>query len=310
MRIVDLRLLLLGCAATSFIACGPSARSRPGGDDDGTGGADSGQCVLSAEGDPTTCADGIDNDCDGLADCSDPNCSGVGACPICGQAQHPTGAPIALPDGIGNKACTSDADCAGETPGPQHCYDTLGIDGKQCRESYISKLHFDGFAPNQALMNVSDIQSVCVTISHEWVRDIEIDLVAPNGKVFKLQKFLGQTGGEIFLGHPANTDGDCSGCTVEMGYDYCWKPTATNKDFLDYANSGGMMESYAGSKSVLPAGDYAAADPWTGLIGVPLNGDWEISVTDLWGEDAGQLHQWSIAFDPSLVQDCSGPVIQ
>ena len=41
-----------------------------------------------------------------------------------------------------------------------------------------------------------------------------------------------------------------------------------------------------------------------------LNGDWTISVTDLWPIDAGKLHDWTIAFNPAIVQDCSGPVIQ
>ena len=26
--------------------------------------------------------------------------------------------------------------------------------------------------------------------------------------------------------------------------------------------------------------------------------------------DAGKLHDWTIAFNPAIVQDCSGPVIQ
>lgn len=312
MRSAVLSFVIVGIA--TLIACGPSARTRPPGDD-GTTDSGNGTCAVAPEGDTTTCADGQDNDCDGLVDCADPNCSGVGACPVCGQAQHPTGAPIALPDGKGSASCASDADCASFMPGPQHCYDLLGTAGHECRQSYISKLHFDGFAANQTVTHVSDIQSVCVNISHEFLRDMQIDLIAPDGRKFALQKFLGQsapTGApfEIYLGHPINTDQDCGTCTTETPYDYCWKPTAVNKDMLDYANTGGTMQTYAGSHTVLPAGDYNAADAWTTLMGAPLNGDWQIAVTDLWPTDAGQLHEWSIAFDPTLVQDCSGPVIQ
>ena len=42
----------------------------------------------------------------------------------------------------------------------------------------------------------------------------------------------------------------------------------------------------------------------------PLNGEWTIIVTDLWPIDNGFMFEWSIAFDPSLVVDCEGPIIQ
>ncbi len=96
---------------------------------------------------------------------------------------------------------------------------------------------------------------------------------------------------------------------MEVGYNYCWTPTATMPDMLDYANNGGAMEAF-GSHSVLPAGNYSAADPWSNLVGAPLNGGWSIVVTDLWPIDAGMIHSWSISFNPTIVQNCSGPIIQ
>jgi len=168
-----------------------------------------------------------------------------------------------------------------------------------------------GFAPGQTLMAISDIQSVCVNMSHEWIRDLEIDLVAPSGQKLQLDKFLGQScpsgACEVFLGHPLNTDGDCSACTTESGMDYCWKPTATNMPILDYANAGMTMDTY-NAHDVLPAGDYQASDPFGNLIGVTLNGDWAISVTDLWPIDAGKIHSWTIAFNPMIVQNCDPPI--
>jgi subtilisin-like proprotein convertase family protein len=69
------------------------------------------------------------------------------------------------------------------------------------------------------------------------------------------------------------------------------------------------MTQYMGHEE-LPPGDYQSSDAWTKLIGAQLNGDWTIVVTDLWPIDYGKIHQWSIAFNPAIVQDCSGPVIQ
>ena len=290
---------LLALGLLVVIACGPAPRKGPGfGDDDGIDSSNG--CVPSPENSPATCFDNFDNDCDGVVDCADPDCSGVGQCPVCGMVQHPTGSPVDLPDGIIGASCTTNAQCSGGTP---NCVEA------ECHASYTSKLNFTGFGTTQKLTQISDIQSVCVNISHEWLRDMEISLVAPSGEILIMDKFLGRSGGEIFLGHPSNTDGDCPTCTTEQGADYCWKPTATNMPMLPYANANGAMTSYGGH-SELPPGDYQAADPWTNLVGAKLNGDWTIVVTDLWPEDAGVIHEWSIAFDPTAVQDCSGPVIQ
>jgi hypothetical protein len=302
-----LKALLLGTTAASFIACGPSPRQRPTGDDDDTGiDATNMPCQVTPEADPVTCADGIDNDCDGLTDCSDQNCSGVGECPICGMVDTPLAQPLALPDGIGGTSCSTDADCAAVQPGPQHCFDLITT-SSECRQSYDSPLNFIGFGVNQTFSDPSNILSVCVNMEHSWMRDIEIALIAPDGKKVRMQAFEGQTGGEIYLGQ-AN-DSDSSNSPVPgVGADYCWKPTATNLPDIDYANSGGTMLSYNGHEE-LPPGDYQASDPWTNLVGAPLNGDWHLVVTDLWGIDNGYMFSWSITWDPNLVSDCSGPIV-
>ena len=41
-----------------------------------------------------------------------------------------------------------------------------------------------------------------------------------------------------------------------------------------------------------------------------LNGNWQLVVTDLWSIDVGHVHSWKIEFNPAIVQNCSGPVIQ
>ena len=302
MRGSVLKFLLIGSA--TLVACGPGSRSRPGGGgDDGTS-ADSGPCTPAAEGDTTTCADGIDNDCDGLVDCNDPNCSGVGSCPICGQVQHPLSQPLALPDGVNNGAtCSTSSTCAAAAP-------SCVIN--ECHAAYTSSLHFDGFAQNQTFMAVSNIQKVCVNMEHSWLRDLEIVLRAPDGKEIELQKMAGRNGGEVYLGM-ANDCDTSSSPVPGTGADYCWTPTATNGSMISYANTGSMQSvtnCTGGTSSELPPGDYGIDGMWTGLIGAPLNGDWTIVVTDAWGEDNGYIFSWSIAFDPMLVQDCSGPVIQ
>ena len=89
------------------------------------------------------------------------------------------------------------------------------------------------------------------------------------------------------------------------------QPTAANPPMLDYANNGGAMQAvdtcdgFGFQAEVLPPGDYGAADPWTNFAGSPLNGQWSIIVTDLWGIDNGFIFDWTIEFDPNAVEDRS-----
>ncbi len=283
MRISVLRALLLGGTVTSFIACGPGARHRPGGDDNTT--VDSGPCTPTAEGDVTTCSDGIANDCDGLTDCADPNCSGVGTCPVCGMVEHPLAQPLALPDGAG--------------AGPP----------------YTSKLHFTGFGATQTFTDPSNIQKVCVNMEHSWIRDLQMELHSPDGKIVTLSKQEGNqcptTAGavcEVYLGQ-ANDSDTAENPVPGVGADYCWSPTATHIPMLPYADAGMPMLQFNGVAE-LPPGDYQAQDPWTNFNGAPLNGDWTIFIQDKWAIDNGYVFSWSISFDPTLVQDCSGQIIQ
>jgi subtilisin-like proprotein convertase family protein len=229
-------------------------------------------CVASAE----QCGDSVDNDCDGLSDCRDPDCSGVGDCPVCGTVSHPLGEPFPLPD---------------------------GVDGGGPTGSYESKLDFTGFPASLAFDQPRNLVSVCVNMEHSWLRDLQIELVAPSGQVLVLQEFLDRTGDEVFMGTPNDSDE----VTPEpgAGKDYCWVPVSLRPPMLIYAN-----QVAPNSHLDLPSGDYATARPVATLFGATFNGDWTLRVTDQWGDDNGYIFAWAISFDPMLVQDCSTPPIQ
>ncbi len=270
--------LVFAFCCFTVVGCGPAGRPHAGGDDDGV---DSAVCVPTA-GSETSCGDGLDDDCDTRIDCRDPDCSGVGNCPICGMVQHPLGTPLALPDGDG--------------AGPP----------------YTNNLHFAGFGANQTFTQSSNIQKVCVTMEHSWIRDLQIELHAPdfatNGKKAVLSLQLGNTGSEVYLGM-ANDADSANNPVPGVGAEYCWSPTATNPPMLDYANMGMTMLDQGGHEE-LPPGDYKASGGFDTLIGAPLNGDWTIFVQDKWAADNGYIFQWSISFDPSIVENCDDPVIQ
>jgi subtilisin-like proprotein convertase family protein len=278
MRISTIGSVLL--AAGALIACGPNSRDR--GDDiagDDTVGDDStepdaSECVPSASTE-LSCNDGFDEDCDGFLDCEDVDCLNhtQEGCPStnCGELTHPESTPLALPD-----------DGTGSIP-------------------YETPIEITGFAAGQMLEDVTGILGVCVTMEHSWLRDLEISAFAPNGTQVILMMQLGNTGSEVYMGQ-AN-DADSSDAPVPgVGWEYCWTPTATTSPMLDYVN-----ETCATGTCIhdLPAGDYQASsgfDPWLGTV---LNGNWTIRVRDLWGIDNGFIFDWTIKFDPNLVEDCT-----
>ena len=159
---------------------------------------------------------------------------------------------------------------------------------------------FTDFGPTQVVTGASNFVSVCVKMEHSWLRDLQIDLISPSGQMIALQTFLGQTGSEVFMGTPV--DDDDIAPVPGTGADYCWTPTSLRPPMLTYANQSFLHD--------LPAGNYSPAQPFSNLVGAMLNGDWTLKVTDLWAIDNGYIFEWSIAFDPTIVQDCSTPPIQ
>jgi hypothetical protein len=253
-------------ASFLLVACGPSV--QPDGADD-TMGDDApdpdggGGC----EDQPEICDNLTDDDCDGFMDCADVTCFGIGECPGegtggCGEAGVTEGEPLALPDGGGTY--------------------------------YSSTINITGFTEGQFLEDVNGFLGICVNMEHSWIRDLQMEMTCPSGVTLILNEFLGQTGGQVFLGVP--NDSDDVDPVPGVGWDYCWTPTATNAPMLDYAN-----QTLVGT---LPAGDYQSSDPMQMLQGCTLNGDWSIRVQDLWGIDNGYIFSWGISFDPSLVEDC------
>ncbi len=291
-------------------ACGPQKRDPGNGNGvDATGGGDSpqGQCNPT----PEVCNDGVDNDCDGAVDCGDTDCSGVGNCPVCGKVDSPPVAPLALPDGISSGlTCSSDTDCSGTTPNCIIAKDTTGAPLKECHASYTSSLNFIGFPMNSTLTDPTKLLKVCVKIEHSYLHDLQLELLSPPdaGNVRRkqvLNLFVGRTGPKIFLGEATNND-SAQSPVPGVGYEYCWNQVATT----DMDTAGAATTQMFGGWQQLPAGDYKPSSPFSVLQGAPLNGTWEMRVTDLYGVDNGFLFGWQITFDPSLVADCNGPIIQ
>lgn len=304
----------------SVAACGPSARKLPGGNTDGGGGGSNGG---GGDGDGGTCV---------------PQGSNASAGSGCGTVNVTPSTPLALPDTNNqtnaNALCSTNASCSAAEPNCVMTSDTTDAppNGGMCAASYTDTLNFVGFCPGETLDDASKLVSVCATLEHSWVGDLQVDLISPDGKSVALHLFPGRFGTPIFLGHPNYCDTDTNAIPGQ-GYDYCWTPVATNVltttdnggcgapggcetwagDATACPNGGGSEEGVFGSKGpfkVVPAGNYKPDQPFSGLQGAQLNGTWTFRVTDLYAMDNGHLFKWSIQFDPSLLPSCGGPIIE
>ena len=148
---------------------------------------------------------------------------------------------------------------------------------------FNTSILFTQFSPGQTLINPADLQSICVAMEHSYMGDLVIQLTCPNGQTMTMHQ---QGGAGTYIGIPVdnestpNAQGTC--------WNYCWSPTATNGTWA--GNSGGT----------LPAGTYESVQPFSNLIGCPLNGTWTFTVTDLFAIDNGFICDWSLTFNTAL----------
>lgn len=162
--------------------------------------------------------------------------------------------------------------------------------------SYSTTITFTDFAPGQTLTDINDLIAILVTMEHSWMRDLQIKLTCPNGQTAMLHNHPGQTGGEVFLGDPYESDEGFPTPIPGVGYEYGWAPNPDyNYTWIQYANSF--------NPGTLPEGTYKPFQPLTNFLGCPLNGDWTIQVTDLWQIDNGYIFSWSIEFAQDLYPD-------
>jgi gliding motility-associated-like protein len=163
--------------------------------------------------------------------------------------------------------------------------------------SYSTSLSVSNFQPGQVLNDIDDLLSICVVMEHSWMHDLQIELECPDGTSVVLQDQQ-QIGNEVFLGEPIDGDGFGGAPPAQgVGYEYCWTPNSNNGTWTEFSqiDDDGTVADYT-----LPPQDYESFEPLDNFVGCPLNGEWTITVTDLWQSDNGWIFEWGINFAPEL----------
>jgi gliding motility-associated-like protein len=153
-----------------------------------------------------------------------------------------------------------------------------------------------GFAPGSTITNpATDLQSICIDMEHSFMGDLVLMIVCPNGQSQILHQ---QGGGGTQIGVPNPLDNiDCTNDSTQAATQgtpltYCFTPTAT-QTWVQWVTANG-------SGLTIPSGDYAPVQPFSNLVGCPLNGIWTLTVIDNWAADDGTVFGVDLNFDPAF----------
>lgn len=129
-------------------------------------------------------------------------------------------------------------------------------------------------------------------------------LIAPDGTELILkERFNASDGGTCDLGEPiakVTKDGPSNNTDPGIGYGYCFNQNPTYGTMVD--ESSNYTRNYTDSQGnsyndkYLPGGSYTSYEPFSNLIGAPLNEDWTIWIKDHLPQDNGWIFNWSISF--------------
>ncbi|MBL7813663.1 MAG: T9SS type B sorting domain-containing protein [Saprospiraceae bacterium] len=169
------------------------------------------------------------------------------------------------------------------------------------RDQYKSSVYFTDFNPGQTLQNAADLKRIFVNMEHSWARDLEIKIVCPSQQSAILHKYAGQTGNEIRIGLPrSNRYTPGSDGTGTQQNDPAFNPAGTGLEYGWTSLATRTWRSFTSGAISLAPGDYAPEDPFTRLVGCPLNGEWSLYIKDQWTGDNGWIFYWGIDFEKRL----------
>ncbi|MCX6181220.1 MAG: gliding motility-associated C-terminal domain-containing protein [Bacteroidetes bacterium] len=149
---------------------------------------------------------------------------------------------------------------------------------------FSSSLNFKTFTPGQKMTSVTDLQSICVDMEHSYLDDLTIKLTCPNGQSVKL---FNRGGAGKYLGTPVINDDPAVKGTCG---NYCWTATSIM----------GELQNAVTVNKIVPQGNYKSVQPFTNLIGCPLNGEWSFEVCDMQVNDNGFVCTWDLTFNPAI----------
>jgi hypothetical protein len=152
-------------------------------------------------------------------------------------------------------------------------------------------------------------------MEHSYTGDLDMEVICPDGSSVFLIDFptgLGATNfGEPFASAPIDGDNSID-ITPGIGYDYYFIDNATNGTMIAFDLGQGLTPQYTYTTvpsevdgmtftytdTYFPAGAYAPEESFEALATCPMNGEWQVRVTDNLNLDNGWIFGWG--FDATL----------
>ncbi|HQP05057.1 MAG TPA: T9SS type A sorting domain-containing protein [Bacteroidales bacterium] len=172
---------------------------------------------------------------------------------------------------------------------PWQVSSSIGLEVNSCINdtsvlTNIIPVYLSNLASQATITNTTDILSVCLTLEHSYIGDLNIILICPNGSQVNLHEMYNCN--NAYFGIPNHADN----CIPGTSWDYCWSMSASQQ-----------ITSICSSGQSIPSGTYLPMDSFSSLNGCPINGNWRIIIDDHFGADDGTLVQASINFNTDLL---------
>lgn len=157
--------------------------------------------------------------------------------------------------------------------------------------SYQTAINVNCYSAAATVTAATDINNVCLTMEHSYLGDLQIELICPNGQTMILKSYA-NGGSNTYLGSPIDdvTSGPGTGST------YCFTPSAST-----LMVNGSTVSAGSPAGNSIAAGNYMPTQPFTNMIGCPLNGAWTIRVTDNLSADDGYIFNWDVNFNNAIL---------
>ena len=152
-----------------------------------------------------------------------------------------------------------------ETTGQEYAFTNSEMQPIAPYNSYVISEIEVADVPFPTLHNINLIKEVCINVEHPWLDDLNVYLVAPNGKRIVLTTDNGINGDDYL-----NT---------------CFTPTAIRN-----------IASNAQAENAPFSGDWQPEGDWNDLRQTSVNGTWQLLIYDDAEGFAGELTGWSITF--------------